>query len=139
MAVRTMTASRAGSPSPCSQSRRNPMPSRTRRRLHGALAVLAAVAAGAVVVTVTQPASAAANPNYAEALQKSFLFYEAQMSGNLPSWNRVKWRGPSTVNDGKAQGVDLSGGYYDAGDHIKFGFPMAAAITTLAWGGVDYR
>ena len=110
-----------------------------RRGLSAAVAVLAAVAAGAVVATVNGSAAAATNPNYAEALQKSFLFYEAQMSGNLPSWNRVKWRGPSTVNDGKAQGVDLSGGYYDAGDHIKFGFPMAAAVTTLAWGGVDYR
>ncbi|GAA1770855.1 glycoside hydrolase family 9 protein [Luedemannella helvata] len=110
-----------------------------RRRLSGALALLAAVASGVVVAVATQPATAATNHNYAEALQKSLLFYEAQMSGNIPSWNRVKWRGPSTVNDGKAQGVDLSGGYYDAGDHMKFGFPMAAAITTLAWGGVDYR
>ncbi|WP_344140692.1 glycoside hydrolase family 9 protein, partial [Luedemannella flava] len=109
-----------------------------RRRLSAAVAVLAAVATGAVIV-IARPADAAATHNYAEALQKSLLFYEAQMSGNLPSWNRVKWRGPSTVNDGKAQGVDLSGGFYDAGDHMKFGFPMAAAITTLAWGGVDYR
>lgn len=77
--------------------------------------------------------------NYAEALQKSFLFYEAQQSGHLPSWNRVSWRGEATGNDGKAEGVDLSGGFYDAGDHVKFGFPMAFAMTSLAWGGVDFR
>jgi endoglucanase len=25
-----------------------------------------------------------------------------------------------------------------AGDYVKFGFPMASAITVLAWGGVAY-
>ena len=29
-------------------------------------------------------------------------------------------------------------GYYDAGDLVKFGFPMAATITVLAWGGVNF-
>jgi len=35
------------------------------------------------------------NPNYGTALHKSILFYEAQMSGSLPDWHRVKWRGDS--------------------------------------------
>ena len=26
-----------------------------------------------------------------------------------------------------------------AGDHVKFGFPMASAMTLLSWGGIDYR
>ena len=30
-------------------------------------------------------------------------------------------------------------GYYDAGDLVKFGFPMAATITVLAWGGVSFK
>ncbi|HET9315429.1 MAG TPA: glycoside hydrolase family 9 protein, partial [Vicinamibacteria bacterium] len=33
----------------------------------------------------------------------------------------------------------LTGGWYDAGDHVKFGLPMAASATMLAWGLVDYR
>ena len=41
-----------------------------------------------------------------------------------------------TTIDGKD--VDLSGGYYDAGDTIKFGFPLAFTMTTLAWGGITY-
>ena len=65
--------------------------------------------------------------NYGEALQKSIYFYEAQQSGNLPAWNRVPWRADSTVNDGADVGLDLSGGWYDAGDHVKFGLPMASA------------
>jgi len=70
--------------------------------------------------------------DYAEALEKSYLFYEAQRSGaNL---GRVPWREPAALNDGRDVGVDLSGGWFDAGDHVKFGLPMAYSATMLAWG-----
>ncbi|MEV0609311.1 glycoside hydrolase family 9 protein [Polymorphospora rubra] len=97
--------------------------------------------AAALVVTATNPAPATAAPayNYAEALQKSLLFYEAQQSGPLPDWNRVSWRGDSALTDGADVGLDLTGGWYDAGDHVKFGFPMAFSATMLAWGAVEYR
>jgi endoglucanase len=77
--------------------------------------------------------------NYGEALQKSLFFYEAQRSGDLPTTNRVNWRGDSALTDGADVGRDLSGGWYDAGDHVKFGLPMAASATMLAWGIVEYR
>ena len=77
--------------------------------------------------------------NYGEALQKSLWFYEAQQSGVLPDWNRVNWRGDSGLNDGADVGRNLTGGWYDAGDHVKFGFPMAASVTLLAMGAVEYR
>jgi hypothetical protein len=83
-------------------------------------------------------ASAAPKFNYAEALQKSILFYEAQRSGPVPAWNRLDWKGPSALEDGKDVGVDLSGGWYDAGDNVKFNFPMAASATLLAWGALEY-
>lgn len=75
--------------------------------------------------------------NYGEALQKSIYFYEAQQSGELPDWNRVEWRGDSALTDGADNNVDLTGGWYDAGDHVKFGFPMAATATMLAWGVIE--
>ncbi|MDQ1293991.1 MAG: Endoglucanase [Actinomycetota bacterium] len=80
---------------------------------------------------------AATGHDYAEALQKSIFFYEAQQSGKLPDWNRVEWRGDATTKDGGSAGVDLSGGWYDAGDHVKFGFPLAFTTTMLAWGVVE--
>ena len=80
----------------------------------------------------------AATPNYGEALQKSIYFYEAQQAGDLPSWNRVEWRADAVLNDGSDVGLDLSGGWFDAGDHVKFGFPMAASATMLAWGVIEY-
>jgi hypothetical protein len=94
--------------------------------------------AGAGSGTAT-PAAVAGPFNYAEALQKSLLFYEAQQSGRLPDWNRVSWRGDSALTDGADVGLDLTGGWYDAGDHVKFGFPMAFSATMLAWGAVEYR
>jgi endoglucanase len=77
--------------------------------------------------------------NYGEALQKSIYFYEEQSSGTKPSWNRVPWIGNSATNDGADVGLDLSGGWYDAGDHVKFGLPMAYSATMLAWGVIANR
>lgn len=34
--------------------------------------------------------------------------------------------------------MDLSGGMYDAGDSIKFGFPMAFSATLLSWSVLEY-
>ena len=77
--------------------------------------------------------------NYGEVLQKSLFFYEAQRSGALPASNRVTWRGNSALNDGSDVSLNLTGGWYDAGDHVKFGFPMAFSATYLAWGAIEYR
>jgi len=106
-----------------------------RRRL--AAGVSLALAAGAVTVPLATSASAAPDFNYAEALQKSMFFYQAQASGDLPDDWPVSWRGDSGLQDGSDVGVDLTGGWYDAGDHVKFGFPMAFTTTMLAWGAIE--
>ncbi|MEM8676823.1 MAG: glycoside hydrolase family 9 protein, partial [Cyanobacteria bacterium P01_G01_bin.67] len=74
--------------------------------------------------------------SYGEALQKNFLFFEANRSGALGPDNRLEWRQDSTTKDGSDVGRDLTGGYFDAGDHIKFIQPMSFSSTMLAWGGV---
>ena len=93
----------------------------------------------AVCLALFAPQLFAQTFNYGEALQKSLFFYEAQRSGDLPASNRINWRGDSGLTDGADVGRDLTGGWYDAGDHVKFGLPMAASATMLAWGIVDYR
>lgn len=56
-------------------------------------------------VLVVQPVVAV---DYASALSKSLLYFEAQRSGKLPAEQRVSWRGDSGLNDGKEQGVSFS-------------------------------
>ncbi|KAB8085880.1 hypothetical protein EE612_008893 [Oryza sativa] len=95
------------------------------------------VAAAVVAVSLAMAAAAAAH-DYGEALSKSLLYFEAQRSGRLPYNQRVRWRGHSGLTDGLEQGVDLVGGYYDAGDHVKFGLPMAFTVTMLSWSVLEY-
>jgi endoglucanase len=106
----------------------------TSRRASASVCLLTAACFG-----LCAPQLLAQSFNYAEALQKSLFFYEAQRSGTLPPANRVNWRGNSGLQDGADVGRDLTGGWYDAGDHVKFGLPMAASATMLAWGIVEYR
>ena len=92
--------------------------------------------------------------SYQKALELSLLFYEANRSGDLDeASNRIAWRGDSGLNDG-SDGIyfgdvspsnlqtdlnlDLTGGYHDAGDHVKFGLPLASTLSTLAWGGIAF-
>ncbi|KAI7750757.1 hypothetical protein M8C21_013059, partial [Ambrosia artemisiifolia] len=80
----------------------------------------------------------AASHNYRDALTKSILFFEGQRSGRLPPNQRMTWRRNSGLSDGSAMKVDLVGGYYDAGDNIKFGFPMAFTTTMLSWSVLEF-
>lgn len=79
------------------------------------------------------------SPDYRDALAKSILFFEGQRSGRLPANQRVRWRENSALTDGREENVNLTGGYYDAGDNVKFGFPMAFTVTLLSWSAVEYQ
>ncbi len=81
---------------------------------------------------------AQAQYNYAEGLQKTLLFYDAQRSGKMPANKRLNWRGDSHPEDGRDAGIDLTGGWYDAGDAPKWNATMSFAAVTLAWSAVEY-
>jgi hypothetical protein len=83
--------------------------------------------------------SAQYEPTYNEVLHKAILFYEAQRSGALPANNRVPWRRDSALGDRGENGEDLTGGWYDAGDYVKFNFPIGMATTTLLWGALEFE
>jgi hypothetical protein len=74
--------------------------------------------------------------DYKEVLGLSFQFYEAQRSkGPFPV---VVWREPAGLSDGSDVGVDLSGGWFDAGDTLKFSLTIAYSTTMLNWGIVEF-
>lgn len=104
--------------------------------------------------------------NFAKALQYSIYFYDSNMCGNEVEENtRFTWRGDchtydsqlplnteytnlssefinknKNILDPDGDGyVDVSGGFHDAGDHVKFGMPEAYAASTLGWGYYEFR
>ncbi|KAK7253060.1 hypothetical protein RIF29_37464 [Crotalaria pallida] len=91
------------------------------------------------LVAKANEVSTSANYNYQDALGKAILFFEGQRSGKLPPNQRVKWRGDSALSDGKLENVDLIGGYYDAGDNVKFEWPLSFAMTLLSWSAIEYE
>ncbi|XP_057967917.1 endoglucanase-like [Malania oleifera] len=78
------------------------------------------------------------NYDYGDALGKAILSFEGQRSGKLPPTPRVQWRGDSANSDGMPDNVNLAGGYYDAGDNVKFGWPMSFTVSLLSWAAATY-
>ncbi|MEN8907156.1 MAG: glycoside hydrolase family 9 protein [Clostridiales bacterium] len=107
----------------------------------------------------------ASDPNYAEALQKSLYFYDAEKCGSGITGGKLEWRGDCHLEDSKIpldsehtnlsesfisqnkefldpdgdEHLDLSGGYHDAGDHVKFGLPQSYSGSTLAWAYYEFK
>ncbi|GAM23141.1 hypothetical protein SAMD00019534_063160 [Acytostelium subglobosum LB1] len=71
--------------------------------------------------------------SYCEGLKYALMFYKYNRAGKLPD-NDVPWRGDSVLIDGT-----LQGGYFDAGDHVKFALPMAYSMTMLGWSFIEYE
>lgn len=65
--------------------------------------------------SVPSNSSSIPNPQWSNLLGNLIFFYDAQRSGNISDSNRVSWRNDSALDDGKDVGLDLTGGFYDAG------------------------
>ena len=67
------------------------------------------------VVTIPLVVFSLGSYDYADAIRKSILFYEAQRSGRLPANNRIPWRYDSALDDRGHPPFypDLTGGWYD--------------------------
>lgn len=78
------------------------------------------------------------NTQWSNLLGNSLWFYEAQRTGELPSSNRVAWRNTSVTSDGSDVGLDLSRGYFDAGDYILSTFPLSFSLFSIAWGALSH-
>ncbi|XP_057813362.2 endoglucanase 8 [Cryptomeria japonica] len=110
----------------------------TQLQLQCLLAVLFMFGASAHWHSIYRNEMSSSHHDYGDALSKCIMFFEGQRSGKLPPNQRIKWRRDSALSDGSAQNVDLVGGYYDAGDNIKFGFPLAFTTTMLAWSVIEF-
>ncbi|MGB9878573.1 MAG: glycoside hydrolase family 9 protein, partial [Candidatus Pelagibacter ubique] len=85
-----------------------------------------------MLTLLVAPAYAAGSIDYGQVLQQAIYFYECQQAGPLPDWNRVQWRDDATMND------YVQGGWYDAGDHVKFNLPMSYTAAMLGWALYEY-
>lgn len=83
-----------------------------------------------IFISVTQNLHA---QNFAEALQKSIYFYDANKCGPGITGGRLEWRGDCHTGD------EFWGGFHDAGDHVKFGLPQSYSASTLAWGVYEFK
>ncbi|KAK4340909.1 hypothetical protein RND71_039410 [Anisodus tanguticus] len=79
--------------------------------------------------------------NITLALNKAILFFDAQKSGPFGENSLIKFRGNSGMNDGNSieKHPDLVGGFYDAGNNIKFSFTTAYTVTLLSWTMIEYH
>ncbi|KAI7867723.1 Six-hairpin glycosidase-like protein [Spinellus fusiger] len=76
--------------------------------------------------------------DYAEVIHKSYLFYHAQKSGTLP-YQRMAWRSDSCKVCVGDYGEDLSRGWYEAANTMKWGLPFGWTTTQLAFNIVMFE
>jgi hypothetical protein len=72
--------------------------------------------------------------DYGQALAYSIQFYDANKCGTDAGEDQsFDWRSACHTDDGSDVGLDLTGGYHDAGDHVKFGLPQGYTASVLGW------
>ena len=135
--------------------------SRFKRALACAVSAATLFSCASVNVANYSAVVAADGQNYAEALAMSLYFFDANQCGTEVDDNPLTWRGNCHTYDAEASldnanglssssksfiknanggsdKVDVSGGYHDAGDHIKFSKTMGFAGASLAWSYFTY-
>ncbi|WP_298482291.1 glycoside hydrolase family 9 protein [uncultured Ruminococcus sp.] len=91
-------------------------------------------ALSALTQTAGLTASAASYDNYAKLLQYSMYFYDANMCGDqVGETGQMEWRDDCHTGD------EVTGGFHDAGDHVKFGLPAGYTASTLGWGYYEFK
>lgn len=78
---------------------------KTMRPLVAIVATFAVVLGACVRPVAAEAFSKAA---YADALDKSILYFDLQRSGPLPNWQRLTWRASSGLNDGHQENASVA-------------------------------
>jgi endoglucanase len=78
--------------------------------------------------------------DYGDALEKAIWFFDANKCGPDAGSNNVfsSWRGACHTSDSDGS-IDLTGGFHDAGDHVKFGLPQFWTASVMGWALYEYR
>ena len=81
--------------------------------------------------------------NFAKLLQESLYFYDANMCGqDVSARSAFSWRGNCHAADQtvtvNGRTVNVSGGFHDAGDHLKYGLTEAYSATVLGIAYMEY-
>ena len=115
-------------------------------------AAASVISASMLLCCASVPAlsASAAEPNYAEALAMSLYFFDSNACGTGIKDGPLTWRSDCHTYDAEASvaglsgaakaaadpdgdgKVDVSGGYHDAGDHIKFNVTIGFGMQSLA-------
>lgn len=106
----------------------------------GAALLSCAVIATSLPSTAVVKAVSGPGFNYGEALRDTIIFYDANKCGKDAGENNFfDWRGACHTTDGADVGLDLTGGYHDCGDHVKFGITEGYAASILEWSYYRYK
>lgn len=105
------------------------------------LFLIVAVICTNVIVPITNVSAATiSSSDYAVAFKDSIWFYDANKCGKEVAQDNVfSWRSACHTTDGSDVGHDMTGGYHDAGDHIKFGITNGYAASILAWSLFEFK
>lgn len=72
-----------------------------------------------------------------------FVIDELIVVGRLLKINNIFWRGIFVLWDGwdvvGGNFINFSGGFYDVGDNIKFGFLGVFVMIFLSWSVIEYK
>jgi hypothetical protein len=93
------------------------------------------------ICTLLPPTSFAAaftKADYQDVYQKSILFFDGNRCGpDVATDNVFTWRGTCHTTD-SYNGIDLTGSFHDAGDHVKFSLPAAFSASYMGWMLYEY-